>query len=158
MIRLFIFSLLAIVVALWVTLYLGFPADPGYLLIAFGNNTFETSLFALLVAAVVLYLLLRLLMVFVSWINPMRLLAAGKSLSEQRKANARSNTIEGLLSFTRGNWQSSLKLLQKGMTDKDASAINYLAAAYAAFKLGERDTDATAGNGREQISNHALDR
>ena len=50
MTRLFIFSLMAIVVALWVSLYLGFPADPGYLLIAFGNTTFETSLFAMLIA------------------------------------------------------------------------------------------------------------
>ena len=44
MVRLFVFSLLIIVVALWVTFYLGFPADPGYLLIAFRNYTFETSL------------------------------------------------------------------------------------------------------------------
>ena len=62
MIRLFVFSLLAIVVALWFTLYLGFPGDPGYMLIAFGSYTFETSLFALLVAVIVLYLLARLLL------------------------------------------------------------------------------------------------
>ncbi|GIT63807.1 MAG: hypothetical protein Ct9H300mP22_2070 [Gammaproteobacteria bacterium] len=59
MIRLFVFSLLAIVVALSVTLYLGFPNDPGYLQIAFGNYTFETSLFALLVASGFLYLLFK---------------------------------------------------------------------------------------------------
>ena len=63
MIRLFIFSLFAIVVALWVTLYLGFPSDPGYLLIAFGSYTFETSLFALLVASGVVYLMARLVFV-----------------------------------------------------------------------------------------------
>ena len=140
MIRLFIFSLLAIVVALWVTLYLGFPADPGYLLIAFGNYTFETSLFALLVAAILLYSLLRLFLILFGWINPMRLLAAGRELSSHRKARARSNTVEGLLCFTRGNWQSSLKFLRKGMGDKDGTVINYLAAAYAAYQLGERDT------------------
>ncbi|MCG8414122.1 MAG: hypothetical protein MI746_07870 [Pseudomonadales bacterium] len=140
MIRLFIFSLLAIVLALWVTLYLGFPADPGYLLIAFGNYTFETSLFALLVAAIFLYTAFRLFLILFDWINPLHLLAAGRELNLQRKAKARSNSVEGLLCLARGNWQSSLKFLKKGMSDKDATSINYLAAAYAAFQLGQRDT------------------
>lgn len=140
MIRLFIFSLLAIVLALWVTLYVGFPADPGYLLIAFGNVTFETSLFALLVAAIVIYTAGRILLLLFQWINPMKLLAAGREFNYQRKANARSNTTEGLLCIARGNWESSLKLLRKGMTEKDATVVNYLAGAYAAYKLGQRDT------------------
>jgi HemY protein len=139
MIRLFVFSLLAIVIALWVTLYLGFPGDPGYLLIAFGNYTFETSLFALLVAMAVIYLLVRLLMLVLQWINPMKLLDAGRVLSKNRKAKRRSHTIEGLLSFTRGNWSSSLNQLRKGMRDNDASVINYLAAAYAAFQVGDKE-------------------
>lgn len=139
MIRLFVFSLLAIVVALWVTLYLGFPSDPGYLLIAFGNYTFETSLFALLIALAVIYLFVRLLLLVLQWINPFRLLAASKMLSSRRKAKKRSNTIEGLLSFTRGNWNSSLNQLKKGMRDNDASVVNYLAAAYASFQLGDKE-------------------
>ncbi len=140
MIRLFIFSLLAIVLALWVTLYLGFPSDPGYLLIAFGNYTFETSLFALLIAAVVIYGLLRVLLLVFGWANPLRWLAAGKELSSQRRARSRSNTVEGLLYFARGNWSSSLSLLQKGMNDKDATVISYLAAAYAAYQLQDKET------------------
>lgn len=139
MIRLFIFSLLAIVVALWVTLYLGFPSDPGYLLIAFGNYTFETSLFALLVASGILYLVIKLLILCLQWINPRKLFHVGQAISEHRKAKARSDTIEGLLYFTRGNWQSSYNLLTKSTGDKDASVVNYLAAAYAAHKLGQRD-------------------
>ena len=78
MIRLFIFSLLAIVVSLWVTLSVGFPSDPGYLLIAFGEYTFETSLFALLVLILFIYLCVRLLLLILGWVNPMRLVAAGK--------------------------------------------------------------------------------
>lgn len=139
MIRLFIFSLLAIVLALWVTLYLGFPSDPGYLLVAFGNYTFETSLFALLVAMFLLYGVFKLVVLLIGWINPMRLVAAGKELSQQRKSRSRSNTVEGLLSFARGNWQSSLNLLKKGVHEKDASVINYLAAAYAAYQVGDKD-------------------
>ncbi len=138
MIRLFVFSLLAIIIALWVTLYLGFPSDPGYLLIAFGNYTFETSLFALLIAMVVIYLCVRLLWIGLQWINPVRLLAAGREINSKRMAKKRSNTIEGLLYFTRGNWASSLSLLKKGMKDKDASVVNYLAAAYASFQIGDK--------------------
>ena len=139
MIRLFVFSLLAIVIALWVTLYLGFPSDPGYLLIAFGNYTFETSLFALLVALAVIYLVLRLLLLLLQWLNPMTLLAAGRVMSRNRKAKKRSHTIEGLLSFTRGNWSTSLNQLKRGMRDNDASVVNYLAAAYAAFQIGDKE-------------------
>lgn len=139
MIRLFIFSLLALIVALWVTLYLGFPNDPGYLLIAFANYTFETSLFALLVAIGILYLLVKLVIVCIQWINPKKLFQYGHDLNEQRKAKARSGTIEGLLYFTRGNWQSSFNLLTKSTGDKDASVVNYLAAAFAAHKLGRKD-------------------
>ena len=113
MIRLFVFSLLAIVLALWTTVYLGFPADPGYLLLAFGNYTFETSLFALLVAMFVLYTAVRLLLTVFDWINPLHLLAAGRQFNLQRKARARSNSVEGLLCLARGNWQSGLKLLKK---------------------------------------------
>ena len=139
MIRLFVFSLLTIVVALSVTLYLGFPNDPGYLLIAFGNYTFETSLFALLVASGFLYLLFKFFAMLLQWINPRKLFKFGHDLNEQRKAKARSDTIEGLLYFTRGNWLSSYNLLTKSTGDKDASVVNYLAAAYAAHKIGRKD-------------------
>ena len=49
MIRLFLLCLAISIFGLWVTLFLGFPGDPGYLLVAFGDYTFETSLFALLI-------------------------------------------------------------------------------------------------------------
>ena len=86
MIRLFIFSLLTIVVALSITLYLGFPNDPGYLLIAFGSYTFETSLFALILISGILYLLFKSLVVLLQWINPRKLFQFGYELNEQRKA------------------------------------------------------------------------
>ena len=48
MVRLFLYTLLAIVTGLVVTLLLA--SDPGYLLISFRHYPFETSLFALFVA------------------------------------------------------------------------------------------------------------
>jgi len=140
MIKLYILSLLAIVLALLVSLYLGFPGDPGYLLIAFGNYTFETSLFALLVAFAALYLVFKLLLIVIRWINPWQLVRYGRRYNKHRKAKARSNTVEGLLYFTRGNWESSYKLLTKSVNDPDASVVNYLAAAYAAYQLQNRDS------------------
>ena len=140
MVRLFVFSLLIIVVALWVTFYLGFPADPGYLLIAFRNYTFETSLFMLVVTLVAIYLLFRLLVIIFRWVNPAKLVRAGIAINEKRKARERSKTMEGMLYLIRGNWQSSYKLLKKSMSDQDATVINYLAAAYAAQKLDDKDS------------------
>ena len=137
--RLFLFSLLAIVLALWVTLYLGFPADPGYLLIAFGNYTFETSLFALLVAGVIVYVVIRLLAIVLRALNPWRWFRAGREFAHRRRSHRRSRTVEGLLYLTRRNWQAAYGSLTKSAHDDDASVINYLGAATAAFELGERD-------------------
>lgn len=140
MIKLFIFSLLAIVLALLLSLYLGFPSDPGYLLISFGNYTFETSLFALLIAFAVIYLLIKLLIIVFRGINPWQLVRVGRKYNRNRKAKSRSNTVEGLLYFTRGNWESSYKLLTNSVNDPDASVVNYLAAAYAAYQQGDKNS------------------
>ena len=140
MVKLFIYSLATIVLALLVTLYLGFPGDPGYLLIAFGNTTFETSLFALIVAVVIIYLLIRFIFLLWNWINPWQLVRAGRSFSQQRKAKGRSKSSEGLLSFARGSWHSAYNLLNTSSNDADASVVNHLAAAYSAFQLGDRES------------------
>lgn len=139
MIKLYLFSLLSIVLALLVSLNLGFPGDPGYLLIAFGSTTFETSLFALLVAFIVLYVVIKLILIVLRWINPWHLIRFGRNYKENLRANSRSKTIEGLLYFTRGSWKSSYNLLKKGMKDSDASVVNYLAAAYAAHQQGNKE-------------------
>jgi uncharacterized protein HemY len=46
--------------------------DPGYVLIAYGSWTFETSVFALLVLIVVITLVLRLTYLLLAWLNPAR--------------------------------------------------------------------------------------
>lgn len=138
MIKLFVYSLLAIVLALLTTLYLGFPADPGYLLLAFGNYTFETSLFALLVAIAVCYLFVRLLLLVWHWISPWQWVRYGRRVRDNRTAKSRSKTVEGMLCLVRGNWKAAYKLLNEARRDKDATVVNYLAAAQAAFELGDK--------------------
>lgn len=139
MIKLFIFSLLAIVLALTLNLATGFPADPGYLMVAFGNTTFETSLFALLVAVGIIVLVLRLLIILFYALNPFQLVSLGKNYSAKRKSKVRTKSVEGLLAFARGDWRLAYGLLIRGAKQADANVANFLAAAYAAYELGERE-------------------
>jgi len=90
MIRLFLYSLLAIITGLLLTLMLA--REPGYLLLSFGTYTFETSLFALFVALLFGLVGLRLLLVILDWINPLHLLSFGRSLSAAR-AERRSRNL-----------------------------------------------------------------
>jgi HemY protein len=137
MIRLFSLSLFIIAVVLWLTLVLGFPSDPGYLLIAFGERTIETSLLAVLILILICCLLVKLVAMVFGWINPGRVLRVTKSLDERIKANNKKDTLSGLLYFARGNWRSSYSLLTKSITNEDEGIINYLAAAYAAYRADE---------------------
>lgn len=89
MIRLFLYALLAIVTGLVTTLFLA--QDPGYLLISWGNVTFETSLFALFVALVLLLLAARFLHLLLDWLNPLRWLRAGRHWSAARAARRALN-------------------------------------------------------------------
>lgn len=139
MIRLFAWSLAAIVVAIALSLSLGFPQDPGYLLIAFGNRAFETSLFALLVAVCVLFAAARLLWMLVTGLNPWQLVSAGRRLRARRRANAKRATIQGLLSLVRGEWTSAARFLEKGINEADASSVNFLGLAHIADRSGDAD-------------------
>ena len=137
MIRLFVYALAAIVLALLAIVFLDLPADPGYLLIAFGDYTFETSLLALALAAVVLYLIYRLLRMLLEWINPWQLARASRRIGSLFSAGRRGKTEEGMLALFRGNWQSAYNLLMQGSREREANVVNYLAAAYAAHKLNQ---------------------
>lgn len=90
MIKLFLYTLLAILTGLVVTLFLA--KEPGYLLISFAGYTFESSLFALFVAVLVLILTVRLLVLVIAWINPLNLVSWGQNWSARR--TARKDAIE----------------------------------------------------------------
>lgn len=141
MIRLFVYALAAIVLALLAIVFLDLPADPGYLLIAFGDYTFETSLLALALAAVVIYLIYRLLRMLLEWINPWRWMhmsaRASRRVGSLFSAGRRGKTEDGMLALFRGNWQSAYNLLMQGSREREANVVNYLAAAYAANKLNQ---------------------
>ena len=139
MIKLFVFSLLVIVLALFVNLYTGFPTDPGYLMLAFGNYTFETSLFAMLMALALIYLLLRLAIILLYALNPLQLLNLGKSFKNRRTSRKRTKSVEGFLAFARRDWITAYGLLTRGANQAEDNIANYLAAAYAAHELGDKE-------------------
>lgn len=68
MVRGLLLSILAMVAGLLLAIAL--LNDPGYILIAYGDHTFETSLFVFLVVLLLLWLVLRLFMAILSWLNP----------------------------------------------------------------------------------------
>jgi HemY protein len=68
--KILILSLLAMSAGLLLALQLA--KDPGYVLIAYGGWTFETSLFALLILIVLVLIVLRLIYLLLAWLNPVR--------------------------------------------------------------------------------------
>ena len=124
---------------LWLTLFLGFPSDPGYLLIAFGNYTFETSLFAVLISLGLIYSLMRILKLVVGWLDlpRLKLLRAKELYDKNREDKVHNATTDAYIQLYLGNWTASQKLLKKILRARDASIVDYLAASYATFKIDE---------------------
>lgn len=139
MVKIFVYTLLVIVSAVVLTLYFDLLEDPGYLLLSWRNYTFETSLFALSVFLVVAVFLLRLLIMLISVLNPLRLLRAGNTLGGKGKHKLHSRTTEGLMHFIRNDTEEAHQLLERSFNDKECSVVNYLAAAYAACDIGRED-------------------
>ena len=83
MIRFFLYSLLTLIAALTLTLLLA--SEQGYLLVRVGGYSFETSLYAFVVALFFVFVLLRLVMAILSWFNPVPLLNKSKSWSQRRR-------------------------------------------------------------------------
>ena len=137
MTRIFIFSLLAVFLGLSITIFLDLTSDPGYVLLAWRNYTFETSLFALAVALLLLWFLWQLLAHLLGWLNPLQWLTAGRRLRDRR--NTRSRTQEGLLHLARCNWQAAYNQLMRGARERDGTLFNFLGAARAACQLDRRD-------------------
>lgn len=132
------FSLILVALLLGVGIVAVIESDPGYVLVAYGNYTVETSLWVGLVLLVVftllIYALVRLLR---------RLLGGQNSLASWlggRRARASSRlTTRGLISFIEGNWSRARKQLLRGARSSEAPLINYLMAARASYRLNEPD-------------------
>ena len=129
-----IFAIVLVALLLGVGVVALIETDPGYILLAYGNYTLETSLWVglvlLLLFTFVIYAVLRLVY---------RLLGGQRSLVSwlgSRKSRQSSRlTTRGLISFTEGNWSRARRQLLRGARNNDAPVFNYLVAARASDRL-----------------------
>lgn len=132
---LFALSLIALLLGVGVVAVI--ETDPGYVLLAYGNYTLETSLWVGLVLLVILMLLFHyLLRLLFGLLGGQRFLA--NWLGNRRSGQAARNTVRGVISYTEGNWARARRQLLRG-AGGDASLPNYLLAARASDYLEERE-------------------
>jgi HemY protein len=131
---LFVIALLALVAGVGIVALI--ETEPGYLLIAYGGYTVESSFWVgiLLIAAVVLalYALLRFLHRLIS--SPASVL---NWAGERRLRQSSRLTSRGLINFIEGNWARSRKQLLRGARYSESPLLNYLMAARSSHRLQE---------------------
>lgn len=134
--RVFAYALIALLLGVGVVALI--ETDPGYVLVAYGSYTLETSLWVgmLLLAlfTLLVYLVVRLIR---------RLLAGQHSLagwfSDRKSRQSARLTNRGLINFIEGNWNKARRQLLRGADHSDAPLLNYLMAARASHVIGEQD-------------------
>lgn len=134
--RLFATALIALLVGVGIVAVI--ETDPGYVLVAYGKWTLESSLWIglvlLLLLALVLFLMLRLVY---------RIVGGRRSLfswlDARKVRNAQRLSTRGLISFTEGNWLTARRQLVRGAQFNEAPLVNYLLAAHASAQL--QDTE-----------------
>lgn len=105
--------------------------DSGYVLIALGHTSIETSLwFAVLVLIFIAYIFVAL----VRLVTALRLWLKSSKINRQKKL-----TTEGWLAFSKGQWNEAMHSLLKAAPAEGASFANYLMAARAANEMGNWD-------------------
>lgn len=135
------FSLFLIIVSACLLMANIMVNDHGYVLIAYDEMTFESSLWGLLLLAIITLglvwlamIVFRLLLGTFSVIYPLS--------STARKAKARKLFDRGLAEFTKGHWRRAERLLGQAAHSGESPLINYLAAARAAHEAGNYEASA----------------
>lgn len=134
--RIFILVLVALLLGVGVVAVI--ETDPGYVLVAYGSYTVETSLWVgillLTLFTLAIYGVIRLVR---------RLLGKNNSLTSwlgsRRSRAAARLTTRGLISFIEGNWSRARRQLLRGARNNDAPMINYLMAARSSYRLNDAD-------------------
>ena len=151
MVRVFIFSLIALAIGAWLYIFLG--DDPGYVLVSFGNWSVETTLVAMVLFLFAVFLLLYGLYRLLALINPVGLFSSKSWLGGRRRKHAAAASEEGLHKLLLGHWQDAYKLLVENAERVDSPVFNYLAASLAAWQRGD---DASWNYCLEQAGNKTL--
>ena len=132
--RLFVIALLALLAGVGVVALI--ETEPGYLLIAYGGYTVESSFWVgiLLIATAVLLLYTGLRFLARLLGSPGQILnwAGARRLRQAARLSSR-----GLINFTEGNWSRARKQLLRGARFGESPLLNYLLAARASYRLSE---------------------
>ena len=155
--RLFVIALLALLAGV------GFVAlietEPGYLLIAYGGYTIESSFWVGIVLIATALLLLYTGLRFVARLlgSPGRIMhwAGARRLRQAARLSTR-----GVINFTQGNWSRARRQLLRGARFGESPLLNYLLAARASYRLGEPEAMRrylTQAAGSERAARIAVD-
>lgn len=116
-------------------------SDSGYVLLAYENMTFESTLWGLFLLALLflgsiwlLMLVLRVVFGVTSFIYPLT--------AKAKERQARKLTTRGFVEFTQGHWKKAEKYLSQAADSGDSPLLNYLAAARAAHETGDMEASA----------------
>jgi len=149
MMRLFAIALLALLGATALAHFL--LRDPGYVLIDYGNTSFETSLwvalFLLIVFFVALYGAMRLIALLVSERGKTR-----RWWLQKRTKRAYNTQLDGVLAFVEGRFEQAQKALVASAASAEKPMLNYLLAARASHALGDSAKTAEYLHHAEQVA------
>jgi HemY protein len=132
--RLFIAVLLMLLLA--AALAAAISYDPGYVLIAFGLYTLETT-FWVGVAVMLAILLLMYLVVVVLHRSFRQGSVFSRWRANRQLQKGRQLTSRGILALLEGNFERARRILDRAATRSDMPVINYLMAARASAALGD---------------------
>jgi len=131
-----IFALILIALLLGVGVVAIIETDPGYLLLAYGDYTLESSLWVGLVLLALFTLLVYLLIALLR-----RLVGGQKSLAgwlgSRRARQASRLTNRGMVHFIEGDLPKARRELLRGARNNESPLANYLLAAQASSRLGD---------------------
>lgn len=139
MIRIFIYSLIALGIGAWLYIVLG--DNPGYVLISFGTWSVETTLVAMVLFLFAVFLVTYGFYWLLGFLNPLEIFRGNSWFGvSRRKRNAARASEEGLRLLLLGHWQEAYKLLVENADRVDSPVFNYLAACLAAWQRGDESS------------------
>ncbi|GGC09572.1 hypothetical protein GCM10011352_39990 [Marinobacterium zhoushanense] len=132
--RFFILLLILLLAGAWLGQLM--VQDPGYVLLAYKETTIETSLWVLLLMAIIAFAVLHTLINLVGRARvPARRMRSWRGQRNQRIAQ--NKTLKGLMALSEGNWWKAQRYLTQAAARSEQPLINYLAAAKAAHEQGD---------------------
>ncbi|HDY82652.1 MAG TPA: heme biosynthesis protein HemY [Halieaceae bacterium] len=133
-----IFTIILVALLLGVGVVALIETDPGYILLAYGNYTLETSLWVgLALLALFTLLVYSVLRLGYQLIGGPRFLVSWLGVRKSRRGS--HLTTHGLINFVEGNWTRARRQLLRGAKNSDAPLVNYLLAARASHRLQDPD-------------------